>query len=177
MPTKSQVQPNSRIKKITESLSKNPFEAVLEAMRWTSRNNKFDSSPEFKNRAFRKRTAAEIIESGILTGCTDYALVCISLLKAYGLKTKYVEAIETEWLRNGGNTIKGHVFVEVKIGDNWQILDPQGGTIRAWYGRRYEIFGKGRDSWDLNINNFNDLKRKFTSFKKEYLEKIKKSAK
>ncbi len=80
-----------------------------------------------------------------------------------------MEAIETAWLERGGDEILGHVFVEVLFDDKWLIVDPQGAVIKAWYGRRYAIYAKGNDSWDLGIKNFDDLKNKFIEYREKYL--------
>jgi hypothetical protein len=122
---------------------------------------------EEKNKLFRQRTAEEIIKSGMVTGCTDWALAFIILARANNLPTKYVEAIRNKWLETGtGDYIEGHVFAECFIGGKWYIVDPQEGDIKTAY-RRFKIFKKGIDSWDIGIRNFDDLKRQFLEFRKE----------
>lgn len=96
-------------------------------------------------------------------------MVFLSLIRASGFEAKYVEAIETVWLERGCDEILGHVFVEVLLDNKWLIVDPQGAVIKAWYGRRYAIYAKGNDSWDLGIKNFDDLKNKFIEYREKYL--------
>jgi hypothetical protein len=119
-----------------------------------------------KNNVFRKRTAEQIIIDGYASGCTDYALVFTVLTRAKGIPTKYVEVIDKKWLENHSPAIKGHVFAECYISENWYQIDPQRGTLytRKNYSQ-YEIYAEGLDSWDLGINSFESLKTKFESFR------------
>lgn len=50
-------------------------------------------SEKHMSKIFRKRKASEILESNFETGCTDRALVFISLARSCGIPTKYVETI------------------------------------------------------------------------------------
>ena len=141
---------------------------IFEILEWIHKNLKLDSNNEYKSENFRVRTASQIIESRKLTGCTDYALVFLSLVRASGFEARYVETIETKWIENGGEPILGHVFAEVNIDNAWYIIDPQGATIKAWYGKRYAIYAKGNDSWDIGIRNFEDLREKFLEYREKY---------
>lgn len=163
-----QTETTQAIMDITAGFEKQGLGRVFEILNWIHKNLKRDSDEEYKSENFRKRTAEEIINSGKLTGCTDYALVFLALVGVSGLEAKYVEAIETEWLKNGGDHIKGHVFAEVKLEDEWVIVDPESATLRAWYGKRYEIFAKGEDSWDIGIYNMEELKQKFLDYKSKF---------
>ncbi len=165
----TQTEATPKIKDIVSSFKTQGLDGVFEALEWIHKNLKRDLDEEYKSEHFRKRTATEIIESGKLTGCTDYALVFLALVRAIGIEAKYVEAIETDWLKEGGEHIKGHIFAEVKIGDSWYIVDPQAAVIKAWYGRRYEIYARGEDSWDVGIKSFEDIKEKFRIYREEYL--------
>jgi len=163
-----QTDSTPQIRKIVSDFKNIGFARIFEILEWIHKNLKINSSEEYKNKNFRSRTSDEIIASGKLTGCTDYALVFLSLARVSGFEARYVEAIETKWLENGGEPILGHIFVEVNIENVWYIIDPQGATIRAWYGKRYVIYDKGNDSWDIGIKNFQDLQEKFLEYREKY---------
>lgn len=169
----TQTETTPKVLEIVSALKTQGLDRILNALSWIHKNLKRELDEEYKSEHFRKRTATEIIESGKLTGCTDYALVFLALIRASGIDAKYVEAIEVDWLKDGGNQIKGHIFAEVKLKDSWYIVDPQAAVIKAWYGKRYEIYARGEDSWDIGIKNFDELKEKFQAYRKEYLKRQK----
>lgn len=164
----TQTEITQKIKDIILAFKTTGLDRIFEVLMWIHKNLKLDTDKEFKKEYFRTRTAEEIIDSGKLTGCTDYALVFLALIRASGFEAKYVEAIETKWLEEDEDTILGHVFVEVKLGGKWYILDPQAAAIKVWYGKRYAIFAKGEDSWNIGIKNFSELEEQFVEFKKHY---------
>ena len=164
-----QIAITDAIKNIADKFKQKDLDLVLEVLDWVFNNFKnIENNKEEKMKLFRKRTADEIIKSGKVTGCTDYAIVFFALARAKKIPTKYVEAIRKRWLDIGDeNHIEGHVFAECQINDKWYIIDPQGGTIRTDY-RNYAIYKKGLDSWNIGIRSFKDLKEKFIDFKREY---------
>jgi len=50
---------------------------------------------------FRKRTASEIVKSGYSIGCTDDALVFITLARQCGIPARYVETFKEDWIEHG----------------------------------------------------------------------------
>lgn len=153
----------------------------------TIKRKKYD--PEI----FRKRTAGEIIKSGFSTGCTDYALVAIALLRSK-ISTRYVETVQKKWLASGINNIKtsyisGHVFLDVYYKNKWLILDPFWGiTSDNKYiskNEEYVVLAKGIDFEHLigehdfisakNTQEIKDLaieyfyKHKYHKYKNKYL--------
>ena len=159
------------IKKISKSLDAHDLEYILNILNWMHKNisRKIPDNIE-KNTVFRKRTAQQIIKDKYYSGCTDYALVFISLARAKKIPTKYIEAIRRKWLDEGGNSILGHIFAECLINGKWIKIDPQVGTVSPLLSyNRFEILGVGLDSWDLEIDSFNTLKEKFSVFRQEYL--------
>ena len=157
------------IKSIANNFKQRDLDLILEILDWVFNNFKnIENDKKEKMKLFRKRTADEIIESKKLTGCTDCTIVFISLTRAKGIPTKYIEAIRKRWLDIGDeNYIEGHVFAECQINNKWYIVDPQQGSIRTNY-KNYAIYKKGLDSWNIGIRDFKDLKEKFINFKKEY---------
>lgn len=167
----NQTEITSGIQSIADGFVKTGIDRIFEVLEWVHKNCKPENDPAYKKEHFRTRTAEEIIESKKLTGCTDYALVFIVLMRASGYETEYAEVIEDRWLEQGGEDIRGHVFAEVNIDGKTYIVDPQGACIKAWYGKRYVIFAKGKDSWDIGIKDFKDLREKFEKFREKWLEK------
>jgi transglutaminase-like putative cysteine protease len=164
-----QISITDNIKKIANKFQQNDLDLILEILNWIFNNFKdIENDKEEKIKLFRKRTAEEIIKSKKVTGCTDYAVIFISLARARGIPTKYVEAVRKKWLDIGdGDHIEGHVFAECQIKGKWYIIDPQEGAIRADY-RRYVVYKKGLDSWSIGIRSFENLRERFLDFKKRH---------
>lgn len=163
-----QTEITAYIKVIAARFKSKGLDLILEILSWLKKNIKEDKSPETKNKLFRRRTAGEIIESQMATGCTDYALAFIALARAKGIPTKYVETIRNKWLDIGNEKfIEGHVFAECFISGKWRIIDPHEGAIKMSY-ERFKILKEGLDSWDIGIKSFEDLKNKFMEFKNIY---------
>jgi len=164
-----QIEITSYIKDVVRNFKQKDWTLVFEILSWIFNNfENIENDVEEKSKLFRKRTADEIIKSGKATGCTDYAIAFIALARAKNIPTKYIEAIRKRWLDIGDdNHIEGHVFAECYVDNKWYIIDSQEGTVRTDY-RRYVIYKKGLDSWDIGIKSFDDLKKKFLDFKKKY---------
>lgn len=164
----SQTKITPLIKNIVGLFKKEGLDLILEILKWLKNNFKKINSVEGKNKIFRQRTASEIIENKIVTGCTDYALVFIALCRAKKIPTKYIEAIRRRWLDIGEEKfIEGHVFAECFFNGKWYIIDPQEGTINVSY-QRFVVFKEGIDSWGIGINNFDELKKQFLEFREKY---------
>ncbi len=125
----------------------------------------------FDEKFFRKRTASQIIKDGFTTGCTDSDIAFVTLSRACGLPTKYVETIGKDWLKSGSETsIKGHQYAQIWIKEDkkWIWVDPIGNRIDTpspdMEGRI--IFKVGLDSWDIGITDFKTLQELFLKFRK-----------
>lgn len=130
-------------------------------------------SKRFDDKVFRKRTGSQIIAEGYVTGCTDSALVFISIARASGLSTKYLETIDEKWLREGGGSIGGHIYAEVYDDHNkqWILVDPMGAKADILFPNNRVLFKTGLDSWDIGITDFNSLQTQFESFRKTWTPK------
>jgi len=127
---------------------------------------------ENKSEIFRKRTADEIISSGFVTGCTDEALVFITIARNMNIPTKYIETIDSEFLRRdekGGKNYRGHVYSGVFEKDKgWRIIDQTKRKIDADIESDGRVFFKeGLDSWDIGIRDFETLKKEFNKFRRQ----------
>ena len=157
------------ISKISSEFTEAGFDLIIQITKWIHKNLKSNQDKQLKTEEFRKRTAEQIIKDGFTTGCTDVALVFISLARAKKIPTKYVEAIRRKWIENGGEEfIEGHVFAEVYINNRWHIIDPTEACLKFWYDR-WLIFAEGLDSWDIWIHDFSELKQKFLDFRNQLL--------
>lgn len=123
-------------------------------------------NPENKNNVFRKRTASEIITSKYVTGCTDDALVFISIIRALGIQAKYIETLDLSWLSKGGYPITGHVYVGVYINNKWQIVDPSSRKECVDIQKDDRVItGEGLDSWDIGAVDFESLEKISENFR------------
>jgi len=165
------------VSKVANSIEGNNFECVIRLLSWLNINIKYPQPSSInKNDIFRKRTASQIIEDGFATGCTDFTLAFISLARAKGIPTKYVEVISKDYFDDSDSSkVRGHVFAECFIKNDWYGVDPMGGHLKfnvKYPG--YVIYAKGLDSWDLGIRDLDSMRKKFQPFSKEYKAKLKK---
>ncbi len=124
---------------------------------------------ENKDKIFRKRTAAQIIADGYVTGCTDDALVFIALSRASGIPTKYIETLDLEWLKEGGRPINGHVYAGVQENEEWRVVDPSARNENANIEQDGRVvMAEGLDSWDIGANDFESLAKMQDKFREAY---------
>ena len=128
---------------------------------------------EFDEKVFRKRTGVQILKDGYITGCTDAAILFITLTRASGIPTKYVETIDKEWLNNGGNNYKGHIYTQVydESNDKWIWVDPMGQKVIDSLPEGSVIYKEGLDSWDIGIKDFDSQRHEFEKFREQWLSR------
>ncbi len=161
----AQTELSEDIMSIAETLRGNFEEKVSGVLDIASR---LRVTNENKNSIFRKRTANQILSDGFVTGCTDIALVSIALFRAVGIPAKYIEAIDANWLQEGGEHISGHVYVRVFDGTDWIIIDPMKKSIDVDIERDSRVtFKEGLDSWDIGIDSFESLSESFNDFRNQ----------
>ena len=88
-----------------------------------SKDDKFNKKYKFN------RTAQEIWESKIVTGCTDMALLFCTFARQIEIPTTFLHAAELDWLKNllDGKDCqmhKGHSFCECFYDGKWILVDP-----------------------------------------------------
>ncbi len=93
----------------------------------TSTSKKFNAKNKFN------RTAQEIWESGLATGCTDYALLFCTFARQLNLPTTFVSTIGEDYYLQAkyGKSLKmhkGHAFCECCV----KVLDDSGKAKRQW---------------------------------------------
>ena len=75
-----------------------------------------------------KESASGLLQSRLLTGCHDWALLKKTLLHAAGYPAVMVDTAGTNWMAKvragkGLGKFNGHVFVELKTPQGWVLLD------------------------------------------------------
>ena len=108
-----------------------------------------------------KRTASEIIKDGYVysgKACSDLVVVYIALCKAAGVEARLVKL-------NTINNDDSHSIVEVKLRGCWYRLDPSSRdsipfkgalTKKSIWNKKFKVWKKGRDIWDLGIYGIED---------------------
>ena len=78
-----------------------------------------------KEEFLRKRTATEILKSGVSSGCGDYAVVFIHFLNNFGIETRFIDSAEIS-IASLITGFAGHAVVAVKDDRNnrWILADP-----------------------------------------------------
>ena len=126
------------------------------------------------NEKFRKRTVEQIFKEKDLTGCSDAALVLISMLRAGGTPALWVETFDKDWL--SGKIQKkmpnGHVYAKALLHGQQAIIDPVRVFVRkgeAWRGDierdKRVVFAEGLDSRALGIVDANSMMQKAEAFR------------
>ena len=109
----------------------------------------------------RERLVDEIIKSKVMTGCTDYAHLFISLCKSRKIPAIYLEALNNEWIKNPDlDSIRGHIFVEIEIEGIKLHIDPTHGIIHTQKRfNNYSVIEKGEDFLSIFPNQEINKKR------------------
>ena len=126
------------------------------------------------NEKFRNRTVEQIFKEKDLTGCSDAALVLISMLRAGGTPALWVETLSKDWL--SGKISKrmpsGHVYAKALFNGQQEIIDPDRVFARkgeAWRGDierdKRVVFAEGLDSHALGIVDSNSMIQKAEAFR------------
>ena len=114
----------------------------------------------------RVRDLDEIISTKSVNGCTDYAHLFIALCRSKKIPALFVDVLDLDWVKNPGQSIKGHVFVKIKLNNQFFLIDPTRGNINPLNKiNNYVLIGKGVD--------FLSIYGSMDSFKKSVKEKLK----
>jgi len=120
-----------------------------------------------------KRTVDQIFTDGTLSGCHDWGLVLISIIRKFNIPAIFVDTAYVKWaddyLSNKSIPFQGHVFVEAFVDNKWILLnstqneyienyDPMNPLIgfRLDFSNFYVMF-KGIDPIDYGIKNNSDI--------------------
>ncbi|RAM59312.1 hypothetical protein DS67_00400 [Mesotoga sp. SC_4PWA21] len=105
------------------------------------------------------RTSHEIITTGGVTGCTDYGLAFVSLARAKGIPSVFIQTARIDWIearkKSNSGMIVGHILVEVYLEEKWYLVDSTSGRLYLNYDRNnfslpdgYYVFAKSIEVWD-----------------------------
>jgi hypothetical protein len=129
----------------------------------------------FKN-DYRKRSASEIITSQYQTGCTDAALMFVTLARHLGIPAIFQDNFELDWLENieTTNEYSNHAVALIGSDNNWELYDPFSGFIPPdKFYNDYLPYGEGLDFTKLYHNFENKIKNPLNV---DSLEKLKETA-
>jgi len=109
------------------------------------------------------RAADQIIVDGYTTGCSDVALVFVTLCRAVGLPAKIIDTADNDWIDKPNlNRLPGHAYAGFFDGEQWVIVDPSERISGVDIEKdKRTITKEGLDFWDMGIRNFDDMKRTF----------------
>lgn len=97
-------------------------------MFWINKNIKYSNDEQFRAENKFRRSAKEIWESGLATGCTDYALVFATLARQLNVPTTILHTMTKQFVidaQNGNvSHYSGHAFCECFINNKWVLVDP-----------------------------------------------------
>lgn len=111
---------------------------LLESLfNWINYKVKF-ADEKFREKNRFKRTAQEIWESGLTTGCTDYAILFATFARQIGIPATFLHTAEEGWLNKLLNHEKcdihyGHSFCECFYDGKWVLVDPTYRRIEKCY--------------------------------------------
>lgn len=150
----------AKIRKIAAPLKADTPEKTLVAIgKWINENLKYDGGA-----AYAWRNFDTALDSKVYGGCADHALVFAALARANGIPTVFVKTMDADWIREFRTTgtcqsWRGHVFLEVYMGERWRLLDASmmqiyddyEPTMRLLPGNRY-AYDKGADPYALLLS-------------------------
>ena len=106
--------------------------------------------------AFLERTAEELAAERTPTGCIDYTVLTAAILRAAGLRAKFVHGVRVT--PAGESRGQGHAFLQLDLDGQRYLLDPTKGRLYAGYDSRnpnlpdgYVVQFKGHDVWSQGI--------------------------
>jgi len=145
----------------------NRRESLYNAMDYVWREFSYDG---WLNSAAFSRTSEDIFQSGILGGCSDFALVQATLFRAVGVPSRIVMTANADWMLNFRTNKmsmgEGHSFIEVYLEDRWYLVDPTYRILFSAYDpddKSYphgEYFcARGKDFWDMGVKGMADSDR------------------
>ena len=116
----------------------------------------------FKNKYKFRRTAQEIWESGICTGCTDWSILFATLSRQIGIPTTFLHTAELDWIlklqKNEKPPIhKGHTFCECFDGKEWKLVDATFRKIESNYNVKKLILSYNISGSNIFIPYFRGL--------------------
>lgn len=96
---------------------------------WINHNVEYSNDQEFRDKHKFQRTAEEIWQSKLTTGCTDYCILFATFARQIGISTTFLHTAEKNWLFRLKNNEDykshyGHGFCECFYNGEWVLVDP-----------------------------------------------------
>lgn len=148
-------EPDERIEEIANSFSGSKKEKIRGISKWIGRNLE---QTEFEQEKFRQRSAREIVKTGKHTGCSDIALVFVTLARLCGIPTKHVYLAEGKIIEERGVKESGHAVAECFIEGEWTLIDPKKGFLEG-IPEKYTLVGKGKDWKEIGVYDWESMKK------------------
>ena len=97
----------------------------------------YSNDTEFKIKNKFARNAQEIWDSGLSTGCTDYAIVFANFARQLEIPTTILHTMSEKFVNNAQNNLEieyvGHAFCECFYNNEWVLVDPTGCKVIGKY--------------------------------------------
>ena len=152
-----QTEPSSKIKRVAESIVGNNDTTIpiIRIIEWIKQNLDYKNVGEIKF----KRTASEILESGIYTGCSDFALLFEAISREKGIPTIHIQTakkkIVEDLQKSKDIEVRGHHCCECFVNNRWILVDPSKESILQNYDNndfnlgQYYVFSKSTDIFEI----------------------------
>ncbi len=118
----------------------NPNYTILHSLFfWINKNLSYAKDENFRAKNKFMRSAKEIWESGLATGCTDYAIVFATLARQLQIPTTLLHTMSENFINNIKNENKkytGHAFCECFVNGEWILIDPANGKYIGVYNKK-----------------------------------------
>lgn len=125
------------------------------------------------------RTAEELFISRALGGCSDFALVEITLFRALGIPSRLVITANVDWMHSYSTDplamSEGHSFIEVFLEDKWYLVDTTYRYLFSDYDQESMSYPhgeyfcrRGKDFWDMGIKSLPDADQVLRSTASNY---------
>lgn len=160
--TGKQTQITAKVREVADSINGEGLTAVKEIADYIKLMDVVENSkvPDFT------KTADEILKEDKYDGCNEAGLVFAALLRAKGIPTTYIQALNKDAVRNYSRakpSLNGHVFLEANFGNRTKkIINSTTGEITNTLPQNMIMGARGLDSWDIGLrNSFSDLQKIF----------------
>lgn len=161
--TGEQTKITSKVKEVASGINGDGVVAAINIAKHIKSMGEADGpQPDFT------RTADEVLEDGKFNGCNEAGVVYASLLRAKGIPTTFIYALNKKAVANYTKerpSLKTHVFLRVDFGDggeNKQIINSTTGEIAEAIPENMMIGREGLDTWDVGLRvGFDDLQEVF----------------
>ena len=119
--------------------SKTDREKIDVLLKYLHNHNRDAKTKRFIGENIFDRNVNEIMESGKMTGCTDWAMSFAAIARQHGIPTSFFTTAEKEWAEevckgeNKANSLRGHSFCECFIDGKWVLVDPTKSVVQDEY--------------------------------------------